>query len=85
MDVAEAVARARAMDPHLGAILRPTYAAALARDAALTGSASPGPLHRMPYTLKDVWHVGGLPTTHGAAGSHPHSPPKKAPPKGGAR
>lgn len=64
--VADAVAAARARNPRLRAICTPTFEAALARDAALADASAEGPLHRVPYTLKDVWDVAGLPTTRGS-------------------
>ena len=68
MEVAEAVARARARNGALRAILRPTFDEALARDAELAAAGASGPLHRVPYTLKDVWDVAGVPTTFGSTG-----------------
>lgn len=61
LDVARAVANARADNPRLAAICTPRY------DEALRDAPRPGPLCGVPYTLKDVWDVEGLPTTRGHA------------------
>ncbi len=67
--MAEAVRVARADNPALRAICAPRYEAALARDADLAHGDPQGPLHRVPYTLKDVWDVAGLPTSWGRPGA----------------
>ncbi|MGE0792502.1 MAG: amidase family protein [Sandaracinaceae bacterium] len=65
LDVATAIANARARDPSLHALITPCLDAALVRDAELAAVTTRGALHRVPYTLKDVWDVAGLPTTFG--------------------
>jgi len=67
--VEEAAARIRERNPHVRAVLLPTLEAAAARDAELLSlpPAQRGPLHRLPFVLKDVWDVEGLRTTSGSA------------------
>ena len=40
-------------------------AAAEAADRALADGSEPGPLHGVPITVKELYHVSGLPTTYG--------------------
>ncbi|WP_052401971.1 amidase [Muricoccus aerilatus] len=61
------IARAEALEPQLHAYLRPTFEAALeearrAEGEILSGGPQ-GPLHGIPYGLKDVVDAAGLPTT----------------------
>lgn len=66
--VAEAVARLRAVDPVLGAVVRERYEAAAADTA---GRLPDGPLRGVPLLLKDLgWHVAGEPTGDGTAYLH---------------
>lgn len=65
--VADAVAAVRARNAELGALHHPMLEEALTADAALARASERGPLHRVPYTLKDVWDVAGIPTTYGHA------------------
>jgi len=60
VNVVDAVASARRDNPRVRAICTPTY------EAALAAAPPNGPLHGVPFTLKDVWGVRGLPTTHGS-------------------
>lgn len=66
IDVEHAVAAVRAHNGALRALCLETLEQARARDRALASQAAAGPLHRVPYSLKDVWDVEGLPTTRGS-------------------
>jgi aspartyl-tRNA(Asn)/glutamyl-tRNA(Gln) amidotransferase subunit A len=65
------LARIEALDPHLHAFLTPARERALgqarAAESALRGGHDLGPLHGIPYAVKDLYDVAGLPTT---AGTH---------------
>jgi aspartyl-tRNA(Asn)/glutamyl-tRNA(Gln) amidotransferase subunit A len=67
----EALARIRAVDPGIGAVTRLLEARALADaaevDAKIAAGVDPGPLAGVPYGVKDLFDVAGLPTTAGAA------------------
>ena len=61
--------RAEAVNPHLNAIVRPlpdqALAAADAADRAVTDGARLGPLHGVPFTVKENIDLAGTPTTQG--------------------
>jgi aspartyl-tRNA(Asn)/glutamyl-tRNA(Gln) amidotransferase subunit A len=61
------IARAEALDPQLDAYLRPCFDQALAAarqaEAEIMASGPRGPLHGIPYGLKDVYDAAGMPTT----------------------
>ncbi|MDB5703037.1 MAG: amidase [Sphingomonas bacterium] len=67
----EAIARIRERDGAIGAVTRLLDARALAEaravDAIVTAGGDPGPLAGVPYGVKDLFDVAGLPTTAGAA------------------
>jgi len=73
LDVAAAVACARARNPELSAICTPRY------EAALAAPAGGGPLAGVPYTLKDTWDVAGLPTSLGHAPWAARTPAESGP------
>jgi aspartyl-tRNA(Asn)/glutamyl-tRNA(Gln) amidotransferase subunit A len=62
-----AIARAEALEPQLHAYLRPTFEIALEEagraEAEIMADGPHGPLHGIPYGLKDVFDAAGLPTT----------------------
>jgi aspartyl-tRNA(Asn)/glutamyl-tRNA(Gln) amidotransferase subunit A len=62
-----ALARAEALNPALNAFIRITperaRAAARVAEAALRAGRGKGPLHGIPYGLKDIYDAAGLPTT----------------------
>jgi aspartyl-tRNA(Asn)/glutamyl-tRNA(Gln) amidotransferase subunit A len=61
------VARAEALDGQIFSILRPCFEeaqeAARAADEEMAARGPRGPLHGVPYGLKDIFDVAGLPTT----------------------
>ncbi|MFC0387585.1 amidase [Muricoccus vinaceus] len=61
------IARAEVLEPQLHAYLRPTFDAALENarraEGEIMSSGAGGPLHGIPYGLKDVVDAAGLPTT----------------------
>lgn len=67
----EAIARIRARDGAIGAVTRLLDKRALeearAVDAIVAAGGDPGPLAGVPYGVKDLFDVAGLPTTAGAA------------------
>lgn len=68
--LSEALARAKRCNPGINAITRLLTDRALeeaaAVDAAVASGADPGPLAGVPYGVKDLFDVAGLPTTAGA-------------------
>lgn len=66
-----AILRIRAMDPVINAVTRLLESRALSEAAAVdakrAAGADPGPLAGVPYGVKDLFDVNGLPTTAGAA------------------
>ena len=60
--------RIEVVNPHLNAIVRPladqALAAADAADLAVADGARLGPLHGVPFTVKENIDVAGTPTTH---------------------
>lgn len=69
-DVVEAhIARARAVNPSLNAIVAERYESALdeanAADAALRAGRSLGPLHGVPFTVKEAFALTGMPQCAG--------------------
>jgi aspartyl-tRNA(Asn)/glutamyl-tRNA(Gln) amidotransferase subunit A len=61
------IGRAEALDPHINAYLRPTFDLALkqarrAEHDVMAGDYR-GPLHGVPYGLKDIFDTAGIPTT----------------------
>ena len=65
LSVARAVDAIRNENGELRALCQTQVGEALARDAELASAPERGLLHRMPFALKDVWDVRGLPTTRG--------------------
>ena len=67
----DAVARIHERDGKIGAVTRllddRALAEARAVDAVVAGGGDPGPLAGVPYGVKDLFDVAGLPTTAGAA------------------
>ena len=67
----EAIAAIRARDGGIGAVTRLLDGRALAEaaavDAVVAAGGDPGPLAGVPYGVKDLFDVAGLPTTAGAA------------------
>ncbi len=65
--VAALFERVRAFDPQLNAFLRPMEAEAMREaeraEAELAAGRNRGPLHGIPYGLKDIIDVAGVPTT----------------------
>lgn len=61
------IARRRAVDPHLDAFILPTDDLALdqarAAEAELAAGRNRGPLHGIPFGLKDIYCTAGIPTT----------------------
>ena len=68
---AQAIARIRRHDPAIGAVTRLLDRRAIetaARiDSIVAGGGDPGPLAGVPYGVKDLFDLAGLPTTAGAA------------------
>lgn len=62
----QAVARVRARNHVLRAVLTPTLESAEARAAALRDEKPRSELHRVPYVLKDIWETAGVRTTSGS-------------------
>jgi aspartyl-tRNA(Asn)/glutamyl-tRNA(Gln) amidotransferase subunit A len=62
-----ALARIAALDPKLNAFITITAdrarRAAAAAEAEIKAGKRRGPLHGIPYALKDIYHVAGVPTT----------------------
>jgi aspartyl-tRNA(Asn)/glutamyl-tRNA(Gln) amidotransferase subunit A len=61
------LARIAALDPHLNAFVRVTKERALAdadrADRELKAGIDKGPMHGVPYALKDIYATAGIPTT----------------------
>jgi AtzE family amidohydrolase len=68
--VRQAIARIEAIDPEISAVTRiladRALAEAAAVDARIARGEDPGPLAGVPYGVKDLFDVAGLPTTAGA-------------------
>ena len=65
LTVSAAIAAIREKNDAIRALSETVLDEAAARDRTLALDAPAGPLHRLPYSLKDVWDVAGLPTTRG--------------------
>ncbi len=69
--VGEFVARADALEPTVGAFITRTseqaIADARAADAELAAGQPRGPLHGVPFGIKDIYWSAGIPTTSGSA------------------
>jgi aspartyl-tRNA(Asn)/glutamyl-tRNA(Gln) amidotransferase subunit A len=69
--VEETIATIRRLDPAIGAVTRLLDARALAEaaavDATVAAGRDPGPLAGVPFGVKDLFDLAGLPTTAGAA------------------
>ncbi len=64
--VEDAVERIRAHNAVLKAVLTPALGSALDRSRELSAAATRGPLHDVPYVLKDVWDTKNVRTTGGS-------------------
>jgi amidase len=68
------------LNPHLNALVALDLERAAARareaDAALARGEIWGPLHGVPFALKDCHEVAGVPTTAGSKGFEGHRPPR---------
>uniref|UniRef100_UPI0035A25DB2 AtzE family amidohydrolase n=1 Tax=Skermanella aerolata TaxID=393310 RepID=UPI0035A25DB2 len=79
MDVTQAaLSRIAADDPRLGAFTEVTSDRALAQaakvDAAMAGGGDPGPLAGVPFAVKNLFDVAGLPTLAGSKINADHPP-----------
>lgn len=79
MDVTRAaLSRIAADDPRLGAFTEVTSDRALAQaakvDAAMAGGGDPGPLAGVPFAVKNLFDVAGLPTLAGSKINADHPP-----------
>ncbi len=67
LNVEAAVARIRARNPLVHALITTRHEDALRDSSALAKEAPRSPLHGVPYSLKDEWETKGLATTSGSA------------------
>jgi 1-carboxybiuret hydrolase len=74
----EALSRIAADDPRLGAFTEVTSDRALAQaakvDAAVAGGGDPGPLAGVPFAVKNLFDIAGLPTLAGSKINADHPP-----------
>jgi aspartyl-tRNA(Asn)/glutamyl-tRNA(Gln) amidotransferase subunit A len=76
------LARIESLDPQLNAYIRPTPDLALrqarAAEAEITAGRHRGPMHGIPFALKDIFSTAGIPTTGHSRSAIGHVPAEDA-------
>ncbi len=78
-DLETAAARIEARNPVIRALVHTRIPAARAEAEALAGELRRGPLHGIPYSLKDAWDTAGIPTTGGSYRHRDRVPERSSP------